>query len=134
MKGNFTFSKEEKLTGKTCIDQLFDQGRSFNLSPLKVFYIVTDNPAEPAARLLIAVPKKKVKRAVDRNRMRRRIREAYRLNKAAFLEALPVHIHFALIYMGDRVDIPYKEVEMKLTACLAKLQSSIASESEKGIH
>jgi len=130
MKGNFTFSKEERLTGKTNIDQLFDQGKSFNLFPFRIFYHLANNPAEPAARLLIAIPKKKVKHAVDRNRLRRLVREAYRLQKTEFLtclEAIPVHVHFALIFTGENTDLKYKEVELKIIACLAKLGRIIGS-------
>jgi ribonuclease P protein component len=136
MKGHFTFSKEERLTGKTNIDQLFNEGKSFNLFPFKVLYSILDLPAEPLARLLIAIPKKKVKHAVDRNRLRRLVREAYRLNRTAFfacLETRSVHLHIALIYTGDSVDLTYKEVELKIIACLVKLEKIIASESGKGI-
>ena len=108
MKGNFTFSKQERLTGKTSIDQLFNEGKSFNLFPFKVFYSIVDLPATPVARLLIAIPKKKVKHAVDRNRVRRLVREAYRLNKTEFiacLEAKSVHFHFALIYTDESIDL-----------------------------
>ena len=136
MKGLFTFSKEERLTGKTSIDQLFNEGKSFNLFPFKVFYCIVENQAEPIARLLIAIPKKKVKLAVDRNRLRRLIREAYRLNRTefiTFLEMKSVHFHFALIYTGESVDLAYKEVELKIIACLAKLEKIITSEFGKGI-
>ncbi len=136
MKGHFTFSKEERLTGKTNIDQLFNEGKSFNQFPFRVFYRPADNPAEPLARLLIAIPKKKVRHAVDRNRLRRLVREAYRLNRTAFitcLDATSVHLHLALIYTGESVDLTYKEVELKITACLARLEKLIASESGKGI-
>lgn len=136
MKGHFSFSKEEKLTGKTSIDQLFNEGKSFNLFPFKVFYRIAINPDDPAARLLIAIPKKKVKHAVDRNRLRRLVREAYRLNKAELvtcLETGSVHLHFALIFTGESVDLTYKEVELKITDALAKLVKIIGSESGKGI-
>lgn len=136
MKGPFTFSKQERLTGKTSIDRLFNEGKSFNLFPFKVFFSIVDHPSEPLARLLIAIPKRKVKHAVDRNRLRRLVREAYRLNKTEFiagLETKSVHLHFALIYTAESVDLTYKEVELKIMACLAKLTKIIGSESGKGI-
>jgi ribonuclease P protein component len=136
MKGHFTFSKEERLTGKTSIDQLFNEGKSINLFPFRIFYKLVDNLDEPAARLLITIPKKKVKHAVDRNRLRRLVREAYRLNRTGFitwLETKSVRLHFALIFTGESTDLTYKEVEVKITACLAKLEKAITSESGKGI-
>jgi ribonuclease P protein component len=136
MKGLFTFSKEERLTGKTSIDRLFNEGRSFNQFPFRVFYIIVDQPEEPLARLLIAIPKKKVKHAVDRNRLRRLVREAYRLNRTEIitcLEAGSLHLHIALVYSGESVDLTYKEVEQKIIACLAKLANIIGPVSGKGI-
>ncbi len=134
MKGQFTFSKKERLTGKSGIDQLFNEGKSFNLFPFRVFYLPAVNPAEPAARLLIAIPKKKVKHAVDRNRLRRLVREAYRLHKAGFLailDAIPAKVHIALIFTGDKTDLKFKEVELKIIECLARLGKIIGSESGK---
>jgi ribonuclease P protein component len=136
MKERFTFSKEERLTGKTNIDRLFNDGKSFNLFPFRVFHKIVETPDEPVARLLIAIPKKKVKHAVDRNRLRRLVREAYRLNRNAFitgLESSNVHLHFALIFTGDSIDLSYKEVEMKIVAGMARLEKIIASESRKEI-
>ena len=135
MKGHFTFSKEERLTGKSNIDQLFNRGKSFNLFPFRVFYHLVENADEPVARLLIAIPKKKVHHAVDRNRLRRLVREAYRLNRTAFianLEMKSVHLHFALIYNGESFDLAYKEVELKIIACLARLEKIITSEYRIG--
>lgn len=134
MKVRYTFSKEERLTGKTNIDQLFNDGKSFNVFPFRVFYYVVDTPGGPAARLLIAIPKKKVKHAVDRNRLRRLVREAYRLNRTAFiasLETRSVQLHFALIFTGDSTGLTYKEVEAKIISCMAKLEKIITSESGK---
>lgn len=136
MKGLFTFSKEERLTGKTNIDQLFNNGKSFNLFPFRVFYRLAETSDEPFARLLIAIPKKKVKHAVDRNRLRRLIREAYRLHKAELVTCLEnesAHLHFALIYTTPNIDITFKEVELKTIACLTKLARITASETGKGI-
>jgi ribonuclease P protein component len=136
MKERFKFSKEERLTGKTNIDQLFNEGKSFNLFPFRVFHKTVNAPGEPVARLLIAIPKKKVKHAVDRNRLRRLVREAYRLNRNAFitsLESRKVHLHFALIFTGESIDLTYQDVEMKIIAGMARLEKIIASESVKEI-
>lgn len=136
MKGQFTFSKEEKLTGKTNIDQLFNGGKSFSLFPFKVFLRIVDVPDGPMARLLIAIPKKKVKKAVDRNRLRRLVREAYRLNRngfITFLETRSVRLHLALVYTGEGPDLTYREVELKMIQCLGRLETVITSESGKGI-
>jgi ribonuclease P protein component len=124
MTGQFTFSKEEKLSSHINIDRLFSTGKSFSVHPFKVFYCITDGQDKSPARVLIAVPRKKFRRAVDRNRLKRMIREAYRLNKSILLEHLkntPVHIHIGLVYNGNTVDISYKEVEIKIQLCIDKL-------------
>jgi ribonuclease P protein component len=130
MKGPFTFSKEERLSGRTHIDELFDQGKSFHIAPFKVLYRITGIPQDHPVRLIIAIPKRKIKRAVDRNRLRRLIREAYRLNKPEFIariESIRVTLHLAIIYTGDTVDIAYSDVEKKIIQGLDKLIGKLKS-------
>ncbi len=76
---NFQFPQQEKLKSRKTIDLLFLQGSSFTKSPLKVVYIpIEDSGVNKAG---FSVPKKHFKRAVDRNRLKRQMREAYRNNK-----------------------------------------------------
>jgi ribonuclease P protein component len=120
MNLRFTFSKKEKLCYKKHIDTLFNEGKSFTLSPFKVFYVVTEEPETWPARVLIAIPRKKFKRAVDRNRLRRIIREAYRLNKHR-LNITGRHLHLGIVYTGNTTEISFNEMEQKIVACLDKL-------------
>jgi ribonuclease P protein component len=76
----FTFKKEEKLTSEKWIQELFEKGSSFYISPLKVIYLPHPNQDLPN-QVLISVPARNFKRAVDRNRIKRQMREAYRLHK-----------------------------------------------------
>ncbi|MGB1317379.1 MAG: ribonuclease P protein component, partial [Flavobacteriales bacterium] len=81
----YTFGKKEKLCSKLVIDELFRSGKSFKTYPLRVIY----NPLEESdstAKLLISVPKKRFGKAVSRNRIKRLIRETYRLNKNDMVE------------------------------------------------
>jgi ribonuclease P protein component len=120
MNLKFTFSKKEKLCYKKHIDQLFNDGRSFTLNPFKVFYVVTEGQETWPAHVLIAIPSKKFKRAVDRNRLRRLIREAYRLHKHR-LNDVGKHLHLGIVYTGNTTAIPFTELEQKIVACLDKL-------------
>jgi ribonuclease P protein component len=79
--GKFTFKKEERLSKEKNIQELFDKGSSFYLYPFKVFFMKNPDPTYPVHQVLISVSKKNFKKAVDRNLIKRRIREAYRLNK-----------------------------------------------------
>ena len=76
---NATFPKSEKLCGAQSVDHLYKQGKRFVAWPLRVTYLpITEAPTQ----VLIWAPKALFKHAVDRNRLRRQMREAYRLNKS----------------------------------------------------
>lgn len=88
-----TFSKKERLSSVKDIETLFKKGKSLFVFPLKVVFIpkkLDDKKEEneqkviPPARLLISVSKRNFKKAVDRNRIKRQIREGYRLQKSEF--------------------------------------------------
>jgi len=79
--GKFTFKKEERLFKEKIIQELFDKGSSFYLYPFKVFYLPNQDRQYRYHQILISVSKKNFKKAVDRNLLKRRIREGYRLNK-----------------------------------------------------
>ena len=83
---SYTFSKEEHLCSKRLISLLFAKGSSFNLYPLRfVYHTPPDMPPGPP-QVLISVSKRYFKRATDRNRLKRQLREAYRLNKQALYQ------------------------------------------------
>lgn len=78
----FGFPKNERLTSKKSIDFIFESGSNVFAYPIKAIYsIETLQPEDIPVQAMFVVPKKKFKRAVDRNAIRRRIREAYRLQK-----------------------------------------------------
>ena len=74
----YTFKKEERLCNKRLIDGLYHNGSSFLCYPFKATWCLSDLPAPFPAQVLFAVSKKRFKRAVDRNRVKRLMREAYR--------------------------------------------------------
>jgi ribonuclease P protein component len=77
----FTFRKEEKLSKEIWIQELFNRGSSFHLYPFRILFLPHPDQQSNANQILISVSKRNFKRAVDRNTIKRRIREAYRLNK-----------------------------------------------------
>lgn len=76
-----TFKKEERLCSRKSLDLLFKTGSSFLVYPFRVTYLAVDEPHQFPVQIVINVAKKRYKRAVDRNLIKRRIREAYRLQK-----------------------------------------------------
>lgn len=91
----FTLCKEERICSKLLIDQLFNGGNSHSMVafPLRAVYLIKERtdaqcPTSPQVKILISVPKKHFKRAVKRNRVKRRVRESYRKNKYMLLDKL----------------------------------------------
>lgn len=116
--GKFTFRKEEKLTKEKDIQELFDKGSSFYLFPFKVFVLPNPRQDCPHHQVLISVSKKNFKRAVDRNLIKRRIRESYRLQK----EALPAHPGLWIGYIySHREIILMQEMKNKMLKTFARI-------------
>jgi len=122
---NFTFKKEERLCSKRLIDGLFHNGSSFVLYPFRIVSWVTSNPEAPA-QVIISVPKRRFKKAVTRNEIKRRIREAYRVHKHAYVYASPppdqAGILFAIQYVGKTV-LPFAEISLKLALALQRMKN-----------
>jgi len=134
MTGSHTFKKKERLTQNLLIDKLFNESSSFNLSPFKVFYLRHPHPDDFDARILIAASRKKFKRAVDRNRIKRLVREAYRLNKQPLLDQLhaaSVKMYIAFVFIGNSAEIEFAEVEKKVKLCLDKIVQMLVGDSKK---
>lgn len=121
----YTFPKEEHLYGQTSVDTLFRKGKSFLAFPVKVTFLVTTD--EVPVRCMVVAPKKKFKHAVDRNRVKRQLREAYRKNKWGLADWAEVHqqqLHLSMVYVADRL-MPSSVVERKIKAALEKLQEKL---------
>jgi ribonuclease P protein component len=117
--GRFTFQKEERLSKEILIQELFDKGSSFYLFPFKVFFMPNPDQAYPYHQVIISVSKRNFKRAVDRNLIKRRIREAYRLNKAK----LPLHNKLLIAYIYSVKDIlPSVQIHERLVKTFKRLE------------
>lgn len=114
---NYRFTREEKLKSKTTIDSLFQEGKGMVKFPIKMQYMSHEKPMHQIA---FSVPKRNFKRAVDRNRIKRQLREAYRLNKHILYEnEIPSQAIF-FIYIAK--DMPtYKNLEKRMKACFHEL-------------
>jgi ribonuclease P protein component len=120
----YTFKKEERLCNKKLIDGLFHNGSSFLCYPFRVSWLHTDEPLPFAAQVLFAAAKKRYKTAVDRNLIKRRMREAYRLHKQVYLydvlAGADKKIAFSIGYIGKQIE-PYDLMEKKMLKLLKQL-------------
>ena len=113
-----TFHKAERLNSLLLIEKLFSGGsKSLAAYPLRIVYMPVDGEGYPTASFLISVPKKRFKRAVKRNRVKRQIREALRKNKSLLTDALNAKGKIAFIWLDNSLH-PSAEVEEKVKRLL----------------
>jgi ribonuclease P protein component len=125
-----TFGKHERLHSNRGIEKLFASGRRFNIHPMRVLWRVRkeEEGRSESAKILISVPKKSYSRSVDRNLIKRRIREAYRKNK--FLLTIETgkdnsgSVELAFIYNGREIP-EYHELEIKVISALQTIVESL---------
>ncbi|MDX8341625.1 ribonuclease P protein component [Draconibacterium sp. IB214405] len=121
---SFSLKKEERLCSKKVIDKLFAEGESFLAFPLKVVHLKTDLPLPVKVQAGFTVSKKIFKRAVKRNRIKRLMREAYRLNKQK-LPTLADDKQMAVFFIFIGKELPtFQQVEKAVKKALYKLNES----------
>lgn len=122
------FKKSERLCSKKQVEKLANNGRSFFYYPFKVVWLSQIYSENIPAKVIFAVSKKKIKNAVDRNRIKRISREAYRLNKNEFLyktlKEKNQQCFLMLIYVGKEFPV-FKNLEKKIIHIFERLLSEI---------
>lgn len=129
----YTLGKQERLKSRKQIEFLFKEGKSFSVSPLRLYYTVHTLPVADCPLLFgVAVGTRNFKKAVDRNRIKRLIREAWRLQKNELQQKLKQdnkQLHVFFIFTGKEVP-DYKLIAEKTAVALQKLeQFSVQSTS-----
>lgn len=122
-----TFPKKEHLCGEIRINRLFTEGKAFIAYPLRVMYSINKIPSTEAVKIMVAVPKKRFKRAVKRNRIKRLMRESYRLNKHSLYELCNEHnisLQIAFGYVSD-TEADFVEIQEKMRKALARIETKI---------
>jgi len=127
--GKFTFKKAERLSKEKTIQELFTKGSSFYLHPFKVVYILNPDQSAKVPQVLISVSSRNFPRAVDRNLIKRRIREAYRLQKETIQDGSK-KVVFAFIY-ASKTALPFAEIKSKLFLVLEKIKKLEFSSQDK---
>lgn len=125
----FTFSKRQRMVSRKLIDTLFGGGGSHAVTafPLRAVYIIKERACDEApVQLLISVPKKHLHHAVDRNRVKRQLREAYRRQQSLLSEAVSAdgQLLLAFVWLVDR-QLPSDAVSQRVRRLLQLISEKI---------
>lgn len=120
----YTIGKEEKLKSKILIEQLFAEGKHVKSFPFRLIYLKVNHDATFPVKIGFSVPKRNVKFAVNRNRIKRLMREVYRKNKHDFAENLNEKYVIMLIYMAKE-EINYADLERTFEKIRIKFAAKI---------
>lgn len=124
---DLTYPKSEKLCSKTVIDKLFGQNKPIYEYPLKAFWIIHPLPEQVAVQSLVTVSKRRFKRANKRNLIKRRMREAFRLNKTVLYEtATKKNAQIAIMFIYNTNEIlPFDIIQSGMIKLLDKICQKI---------
>ncbi len=124
-----TFKKQERLVEKKLITQVFENGKSFYFDPFRIIYLPYTAEGDFPVKVMISVSSRNFKRAVDRNRIKRLVRESYRINKEQLYSVFKNDEKWALVMIYNSKNIlEFKELEAKIILILRRL----VKEYEKG--
>lgn len=111
----FTYQKREKLKSQKLIEKLFLEGKSISAFPLRMIYLQTTFEDGSKLKTGVSVSKRNFKKAVDRNRIKRLLREAYRLNKPEYFNNITTSYALMILYIGkDATDFDTVNSKLKL--------------------
>jgi ribonuclease P protein component len=132
-KSVHSFGKQEKLKSRKLIEQLFAEGRSISAHPLRLVYIMPAVEMDVRVKAGVSVSSRNFKKAVDRNRIKRLLREAYRLNKAALMEHAEKNsqqLSLFFIYT-DKLLPEFSTINQKMQVILNKLIKATSEVASK---
>ena len=119
---NYTFTKAQRVTGAKRVDAIFASGSSFISYPLRVVFMQHEQSLAASCSIMVTVPKKRIKKAVHRNRIKRLIREAYRLNKKLVndIQLNEQSLDIVFVYIKD-TGTDYKEIDKAMQKALKQV-------------
>lgn len=120
----FTFSKSEKLKSKKLIEKLFTEGKSVTAYPIKLIYLKVEHKGDFPVQAGVSASKRKIKLAVNRNRIKRLLRECYRKQKHLVYDKLQEKYIFMFLYL-DENEQKYVLLEDKMSILLNKFLEKV---------
>jgi ribonuclease P protein component len=99
MGKTFSYSRKEKLKGRKLYEQVFSRGKSFTVFPIKIFYLQPDASLDFPVKVGVGVSARNFKKAVERNRIKRLLREAYRTEKLLLHKYLKEHNRQVIVFL-----------------------------------
>lgn len=130
LEQKLTLGKTEKLKSKVVIDHLFTNGRSIKSGPIVLLWDFTTNQAGVPLQMGVSVPKRRFKKAVDRNRIKRQMREVYRTNQQELYQLVrnsDRQLAIFLLYRGAE-SVTYKALQGKIIVTLKRLEEELKKE------
>ena len=132
---DYKLSKDEKLCSRTAVERLFGEGKSLMAFPLRAAYRLRQQGDHPV-QFLISIPKKRIRHAVMRVTLRRRVREAYRLNRRELLTPVlgqqGCGVDIAFVYL-DSKPAPYAVINERMTNLLSRIaQAALEQQPSSG--
>ena len=128
----FTLGKQERLKSRKLIGRLYAEGNSVKSFPLRMMYLQTLHTSNFPAQVGVSVAKRNFKKAPDRNRLKRLMRETYRLQKGIVYDNLENPYVFMISYIG-REEMPYEEIFSKMNKLLTLFIEEVKNKSDEKI-
>jgi ribonuclease P protein component len=122
-----THPKIEKLKSKMIIEQLFSEGNSVKVFPLRLIYMEAVFDKDIQLKIGVSVSKNLFKKATERNRIKRLLREAYRLNKSLLFNNITTQYAFMILYIGSEIP-DYKTLDIKMKLLFERFLTRVSEE------
>lgn len=126
----YTLGKQERLKSKKLIEKLYKEGSSVKAFPLRMVFLQTEHTSEYPAQMGVSVAKRSFKKAPDRNRLKRLMRESYRLQKEIVYNNADKPYIFMISYLGKE-EKEYHEIYTKMNKLLHLFVSEIKNKKKR---